>query len=371
MLDVMGVINLGNEQDSLKELTYFRNQASVPFGGRYRLIDFTLSNMVNSGVRDIAILTMKKYRSLMDHLGTGKDWELDRKRGGLFILPPSYYYTDQEYLGDLQNFYEHLDFLLRGNQQYVIITGGSIVANIDYRPIFYFHQQNESDITLIYKEIENSALQTGLKKIGVDEEGRVVKITDENGSFSDRKKVYMDMMIMKKSLLLNLIESCAKNRKCNLLKDGIISNLDELKVYGYPYKGYMANINSINSYYQHSLQLISENAWKELFYQPRLIYTKIKNEPPAKYLENSSVRNSLIVNGSVIEGRVENSIIFRGVKVGKGAYIKNSIILQKSDIGENAIIENAILDKKVKVMANKEIRGTLENPYVVPKRLTI
>ena len=371
----MGVINLVSEKDNLEELTYYRSQAAVPFGARYRLIDFALSNMVNSGIADIAVLTSNKYRSLIEHLGTGKDWDLERKKGGLFILPPLYNYSPDSGQGDLQNFYQHLDFFLRGNQSYVVVSAGNIVSNIDYRPALHFHRQINADITILYKENDNTN-DCNLPKVAMDENRKILDI-DKNFNIryayasSNVNKVFIKTFIINKDLLLSFINDCAGKSGCNLVTDSIIKNINILRIYGFPYYGYMANIDSINSYFRNSMELLINNTWQKLFYQHNFIYTKGKNEPPAKYTKESSVKNSLIANGCIIEGTVINSILFRGVKVNKGAYIKNSILMQRSEIGDNVIIENAILDKRVKVSPYQSLKGRFEKPAVIAKRTSI
>ncbi len=367
MYDVMGVINLGEEHGSLEELTYYRNQASVPFAGKYRLIDFTLSNMVNSGIQDIAILAKNKYRSIMDHLGTGKEWDLDRRRGGLFILPPSFHHSNVK--GDLQFFHQHLEFFIRGHQQYVLISAGHIIANVDYRPAFHFHKQMNADITVIYQDLDNNKELSNWRKIAIDDNGRVRALENKIQTIHS-DKVSMEIFIMEKALLLEMIDTCTQDGECHVI-NSIIKNIEKLHIYGYSYQGYTANIDSIKSYYKHSMDMLSPTIWQDLFYQPRLIYTKAKNDPPARYLADSNVTHAFIGNGCKIEGKVENSILFRGVKIHKGAYIKDSIIMQNSEIGENAVIEHAILDKRTVITSGKHVIGEPDQPFVVSKRMRI
>lgn len=369
MVDVMGVINLGNEQDSLNQLTYYRNEASIPFGGSYRLIDFALSNMVNSGIQDIAIFTLNNYRSLMDHLGTGDDWDLDRKRGGLFILPPSFNYLEKEYKGDFRSFDDHLDFFNRGKSKYILISGGNLVCNIDYRPAFKFHEQMNADITVLYKKITKNDFLSKWYKITTNQNNKVLSIKN---NAADSNKISLEIYIIDKKLLFNLIKMNKKINKYDFLQDGIINNLDTLKVYGYQIDAYVAKIDSVKSYYKNSMNLLNTEVWNNLFNNSsRLIFTKANNEPPVKYFDKSIVTNSLIANGCVIEGKVENSILFRGVKVHKEAYIKNSIVMQNCVIGENSIIINAILDKEVRISSSKTIKGEEKLPLILPKKLVI
>lgn len=364
----MGVINLCNEQDSLNQLTYYRNEASIPFGGSYRLIDFSLSNMVNSGIQDIAIFTLSNYRSLMDHLGNGGDWDLDRKHGGLFILPPSYKNSEMGYKGDILNFENHLDFFNRGNSKYILISGGNLVSNIDYRPALQFHKETNADITILYKKLTKNDLLSKWYKITTNQDNRIVSIKN-NASYSN--KISLETYIIEKKLLLSLIKAIRKTNKNDFLQDGIIDNLDTLKVFGYLVDDFVAKIDSVKGYYKNSMNLLNEDVWNNLFNHSRLIHTKTNNEPPVKYSDNSEVVNSLIANGCIIEGKVENSILFKGVKVHKEAYIKNSVIMQNCDIGENSVIINSILDKDVKISPWKIIKGEEKLPLILPKKLII
>ncbi|TCS81079.1 glucose-1-phosphate adenylyltransferase subunit GlgD [Tepidibacillus fermentans] len=371
MEEVMGVINLSNDRDQLNELTFHRSSASVPFGGRYRLIDFTLSNMVNSGIRDVSVFISNKYRSLMDHLGTGAEWDLDRKRGGLFILPPSFEHTSSPFKGDLQHFQDHIDFFYRGQQKYVILTGGNLVANMDFRPAFEYHQVSGADITVIYKKLDPDLDDDqSYRKMEIDEHRRIITIENESNRLKSNKSS-LEIYIIEKQLLLDMIHTNTENGKYDFLQHCIIDNLHQLKIFGFEHKGYAVKIDSIESYYRHNLKLLSESHWHNLFSEPGPIYTKTKDEPPAKYLDGAEVSNSIVANGCLIEGKVENSILFRGVKVHKGAIIKNSIIMQKSEIGENTIIENVILDKEVFISPERKLIGTKDKPLVLGKKSMI
>ncbi|WCK52696.1 glucose-1-phosphate adenylyltransferase subunit GlgD [Aneurinibacillus sp. Ricciae_BoGa-3] len=367
MDQVMGVINLGNEFNTLNELTKNRCCASIPFGGRYRLIDFVLSNMVNSGIQDVAVFALENYRSLMDHLGTGKEWDLARKRGGLFILPPALDIADGGFKGDLQNFVSHLDYFHRGSQKYVLITGSNILCNIDYRQPFLFHQNVGADITVLYKQVQSQVGYTKCRQMEVRDDGWIESIEECPGT-KDTGSVSMEMYIIEKSLLIDIIQSCVSRGKYEFVTDGIIKNLPKLKVYGYEHLGYTAAVHTVRDYYVNSMNLLKPEVWKDLFFQRSLIYTKVKDEPPAKYAASSKVENSLVANGCVIEGTVENSILFRGVTVKKGAYIKDSIVMQHSVIKENARLENVIIDKDVSLTGGRTLFGDTDTPLVIPKR---
>lgn len=369
MKRMMGVINLVNEPDDLEELTYSRCVASVPFGSRYRLIDFTLSNMVNSGIENAAVFTQHKYRSLMDHLGSGKEWDLDRKRGGLFILPAILHETTGMSRGDLFQFYSHRDYFYRGREEYVVISRSHIVCNIDYNTVLDFHLEKDADVTVIYTKTASDEYAKH-RRLAVKDDGQVTVIEDYSGRLRT-DNVSMETYVMSKELLLDMVESCLAQGYDHLVRDGIMKNIGKLRVYGYLHEGYTGIVNTIQSYYKHSMMLLNPKVWRELFFQKNLIYTKVKDEPPARYAENAHARNSLIANGCVIEGKVENSILFRGVKIRKGAYVKNSIILQNCEIEENVIIENAILDKDVFISRGRVLTGDKQAPFIASKTKVI
>lgn len=365
MNEIMGVINLDYEHDYLNELTYFRCPAAVPFAGKYRIIDFILSSMVNSKITDVGIFARRKYRSLLDHLGKGKSWGLDRARGGLFILPPDWNDPTDISKGDLQHFHNNLDFFHRGRAEYVVISGSRHVCHVNFQDVLQHHQKNLHDITLIYtKEPEPIESNNVCSRLSINEEGRVYDIHND----LNNRNVYMEMFLLKKDLLLELVQYCIAHGASNLFYDGIKRKLQEYYVGAYEYSGYHAVISSIESYYKHSLNLLNREVFQCLFNDSQVIYSKAKDETPVKYLGCSNVHNSLIANGCIIEGTVENSILFRGVRVHKGARIVNSIILPKCVVEENTVLENVILDKDVFISKNRTIIGAQEKPFVVAKR---
>ena len=371
MNNVMGIINNALDESFLDKLTGHRSLASVPFGSRYRLIDFPLSNMVNSGITNVGLLLQTKYRSLMDHIGFGKAWDLDRKRNGLFILPPSHIYqANRAYKGDLQNFASNIDYIKRSDQEYVIITSPNVVANIDYRDAFEFHVENENDITIMYRELDVFRRDTTYTVINTDDNDRIIdmKVNPRKNYY---KKISMQRYIMKKELLLDIIDECISKGEWDFVKNAIIGNLDSLNVYGYPFHSYASVINSINGYYKSNLELLKPNVWQDIFLKNGPIYTKPKDESPTAYKNGVKAKNILTANGCDIRGNVKNSILFRGVKVHPGAVIKNSIIMQKSEIEEGASLENVILDKGVKVTANKSLKGDTNLPMIIAKNTLI
>ncbi|RWZ58716.1 glucose-1-phosphate adenylyltransferase subunit GlgD [Halobacillus fulvus] len=362
---IAGIINLDHEQDLLDELTYFRCGAAVPFGGRYRMIDFAISNMANSRIESVAVFARRKYRSLMDHLEQGKAWDLDRKRGGLFILPPDWNDPTDISRGDLQHFHNNIDFVNRALADYILVSGSQNICNIDFQEVLSEHKNSGADVSVIYTKVDELYPEFNLAhKLDVDGNGRVTSIHNDHNN----KNVYMDMYLISKDLLSELIEQCIAHGGSHFFLDGIKSRLEDLHVHAYEYKGAHALINSVESYYRNSSKLLEADEHDSLFKEDAPIFTKVKNEAPAKYLPTSNVSNTLVANGCVIEGEVEDSILFRGVKVGEGAVIRNSIIMQRCEIEPNAVLENVILDKDCRISEGRTLIGAPEKPFVLPKR---
>lgn len=365
---IAGIINLDYEQDGLDELTYFRCGAAVPFAGRYRMIDFTISNMINSKIESIAVFARRKYRSLMDHLEHGKAWDLDHKRGGLFILPPDWNDPTDISKGDLQHFHNNLDFINRALADYILVTGSRNICNINFQDVLKEHKQSNADVTVVYKRVDKLYPEHRLAhKLTLDENNRVVDIHNDHKS----KNIYMEMYLVKKSFMHMLIEESIAHGYTNLFLDAIKTKLHTIHIHAYEYKGVHALINSVESYYRNSTMLLNEERYDELFIEGSPIFTKVKDEAPVKYLKDANVVNTLVANGCIISGHVEDSILFRGVKVGKGAIIKNSIIMQRCDIDSGVVLENVILDKDCKISSGRRLVGAKEKPFVVAKRTTM
>ncbi|MGE7602866.1 glucose-1-phosphate adenylyltransferase subunit GlgD [Peribacillus sp. NPDC097675] len=364
MENVLGIINLINEKQHLKELTAHRNVASVPFGGRYRLIDFTMSNFIHADVSKVAVFPKEKYLSVMDHLGSGKEWNLDRRSGGLFILPPIH--PDETVTGDMKQFYDHLSFFERAEADTVIISPGCHVCKLDFNEVLAYHKKEKADITVVYKDYVGKSIEKPIyHKCSVSSDGAITDISfftiPQPGDH-----VCLETFIISKSLLVNLIKSCVANGEYDFLKDAVKANLHRLTVKGYHFNGDMPFIHSIESFHSSNMNFLNPSVIRTFFGDTWDVYTKIKNEAPAKYTQSSKVTNSLIANGCNIEGTVENSILFRGVKVKKGAVVKNSIIMQKGEIEEGAVVENIITDKEVIITRDKEIIGP-QQPTVIKK----
>lgn len=330
---MLGVIDATTFFEEQKELTHHRSVAAIPFGGRYRLIDFVLSNMVNSGIRSVAVFPKYQYRSLMDHLGSGKNWDLNRKRDGLFFFPSPRLEKPSSGTGLFDLLGANIDFLKRSTQEYALISNGNIIMNMDFEKLLEWHIENGCDISEVH---QNS------KSLGV--------------------------FVVKTELLQELIES--RNKTGYLGIRDVVRDIHSPYNHCYfNYDEYAVMVDSVKSYFSASMDLLNPEIWKKLFLLDRPILTKVKDEPPTRYTKTAVVYNSVVANGAEINGEVENSIISRGVKIAKGAVIKNSIIMQKSQVGENCVIDHAILDKDVRVESGVTISGTKDAPVILRKGL--
>lgn len=366
---MMGVINLIHETDELDKLTQGRCTATVPFGSRYRLIDFTLSNMVNSGINGVGIFVHRRYRSLMDHIGSGKSWDLQHRQSGLFVLPPITDDVQELSRGDLFHFYQNRDYFLRSAPEYVLITRSHMVCNIDYRKVLEYHIEQQADISVVCFHSAKPVLGKA-RKVRMDDHGRITEIQDSYGRMvSDYSN--MEMYLMKKELLMDLVETSLAKGQDHLVRHAILSQLNELKVYGYIHNGFLAVVNTINSYYGNSMRLLEPQVWRSLFSEPAPIFTKVKDGPPARYANDADVSQSIIANGCLIEGKVHNSILFRGVHVHRGAVVEDSIIMQNGVILPNSTVKCSIFDKDVILEAGREVKGVKSGPYLAGKRKVI
>lgn len=360
----LGIINLDENEDKIRELTRNRPLASIPIAGRYRIIDFILSNLTNAGIESIGIFSKMQSRSLMDHLSNGRPWDLNRKIDGLRFFN---FTTTDPCIDDITNFANNIEYLYKAKQEYVIFTSSYMICNIDFRDILRNHIESGYDITMVYKKVEDADKNfCGCESLNIDEEGNIISV-GKNIKNKKNANIGIGIYVMKRELLIHIINECVSTGYHRKVKSYIYNSLDKLKVRSAEFKGYLACLNSLSSYYKVSMDLLDNRINKELFSRERPIYTKTNDEIPAIYSRDCEVKNSIIANGSLIEGTVENSIIFRRVKVSKGAVLKNCIILQNCIIGEDAKLYNIVTDKYVNIGKNKELRGDITIPLVVEK----
>lgn len=368
MNNCLGIINLDENQSRMGELVRYRTLASVPLSARYRVIDFVLSNMANSGIEGIGIFTANKSRSLINHLTNGRPWDLHRKKDGLRVFNFGNY--DPNY-DDVHNFLDNIEFIEQSRREYVLISPSYMICNIDYNEVLRYHKKSKNDISIVYKEVEEADKKfIECEVLNIDNHNRVISI-GENIGREKNAKINMEMYIMKRELFTNIIHECIKTGIHRKIKGYIASNLNKFEVGAFEFDGYLSCINSIKSYFDTNLDILDQNINKELFYNKKPIYTKSQDEPPTQYTDVSLVSNSIIANGSYIEGEVKNCIIGRRVVIGKGAKLENCVIMQNTVIACDAVMDRVIADKGTVVNESQVIKGTDNYPVTIQRAKVI
>ncbi len=366
--NVLGIIFSNAYDEVLPQLTALRTMGSVPFAGRYRLIDFPLSNMVNAGISKVGVITKSNYRSLMDHIGTGKPWDLSRKREGMTLLPPFSFANLGVPAGKADALYGSISYISDSNKDYVLLTDCNIICNMDFSDMIKAHVAKNADITLAYAK-GNPPMIPGSCEFEIDENGKVLSDSLVE-CYTGETNYSLKTMIIGRTLLERLLHE-AHSARIDDFETIIGNNVKHLNVYGYEVKGYVKVLESLQSYYDANMEILKSENRKQLFDAERPFFTKVRDQVPAFYGMESKVSNSLIADGCKIEGEVENSILFRGVTVAKGAKVKNAIIMQDSFVGENASVDSVIFDKKVIVKPNKKLCGDSNYPVYVGKGIVI
>ena len=368
-MNVLGLILAGARGQMLGPLTIKRASAALPICGKYRAIDFTLSNMVNSGISKVGILTQYNPRSLMDHLGSGKEWNLDRKNGGLFILQP-FQSTEKDrlwYRGTADAIFQNMTILRRGRENHVLIASGDHIYKIDFSKVFYEHVKSGADVTIVVKRLDESYDLRQYGIVEIDENNKIVRFEEKpEEPFSNIASLGINFM--NKEFLMELLYANVKDGKYDLVRDIFIPNLGKINFRAYEFKGYWRNIKkSINEYYKVNMDFLKREVREELFYKYGKVYTKLKDLPSPKFTTTAKIKNSIVSDGCIVSGTVEDSILFRNVRVKAGAVVKDSIIMQGCVIEEGARIENAVLDKNVVVRLERDIVGTTQYPAIIEK----
>lgn len=373
MIDALGVITNKPDHLILDTLTKDRNINTIPIGGKYKLIDFPLSNMVNTGLKKIGVMGNHRYKSLVEHLGTGQEWSLNRKNKGLSILHQSNnLFFDSIPQINLMDFQANLEFFEDSNRQDIIISSSHIIANMDYRKVLSFHRKRKADITLIYapKPLESTEPKDDLY-VCLDplQDGRVADFSTDMQDCPSN--LFMDMLIIKRDLLLTILDECKRHSLSWDLMRLLRYNTGRFNIYAFPYKGYYCKINSTKQYFKCNMDLLNPAIKNELFNGEQKIHTNIKDNHPTRYLYGTKVMNSLISSGCQLEGHVDQSIISRKVHVEAGSHIENSIIMNHCHIGKNVTLENVILDRNVVIRDNLVLKGRPDAPIVIGKGHTL
>lgn len=364
--NVLGIVFPNVHDELMAEMTTVRSMGSLPFLSRYRLIDFSLSNLVNAGIAKVGIVTKANYQSLMDHLGTGKAWDLDRKNGGLFFLPP---YSNNEakiYKGHVDGLFGAMNFLKHSSEEYVVLCDADVITNFDLSDMLNSHIKSGAGVTVAYKRGKLPQNHNDIMTFSLDGD----KIVDIAFAAKGQEDCLysLDITIMSREKLIEIVEMGYERNYTSLARDIFQCYFKELDMHGYEVKPYAAVMDSPESYAKISAEILNNTeVRRELFCKKRPVFTKTRDDMPTIYGLDSKVSNSLIADGCVIEGTVKNSILFRGVKVQKGAVVENSIVMQDVIVNENAHLEYVTVDKKVQVGVGKTLIGSEIYPIYVRK----
>ncbi|MBQ6812593.1 MAG: glucose-1-phosphate adenylyltransferase subunit GlgD [Agathobacter sp.] len=374
--EALGVIFPNSYDGLVPELVKERSVGSVPFASRYRLVDFVISSMARAGIDNISLIARENYLSLMDHLGSGREWDLARKNGGLNIIPPYAQKEIKVYNGRVEALESIKSFLVEQKEKYVVLSDANFAANINFGDIISKHKKSGADITAVYRKQE---IPENFKKtLGtnhdlyytLDLDGNRIKQLFVNSKRDGEVNFSMNIYVIDRELLIRLIDEAYVLGFTCFERDVIAPQIDMLDVQAYCYEGYVAHIHDMKSYFDENMRLLEEDNLKGLF-GPGQIYTKIRDDNPTRYIKGAKVSNVMAADGCVIEGEVENSVLFRGVKVGKGAKVKNCVLMQDTVVGENATLEYVVTDKDVTITSGKALAGTDTFQVFVAKAQTV
>jgi glucose-1-phosphate adenylyltransferase len=353
----VGMILAGGNSYLMRELSNKRAIAAMPVAGSFRAIDFALSSMSNSNVQKVAVLTQYNSRSLNQHLSSSKWWDFGRKQGGLFVFPPmvtsdhNYWYR-----GTADAIHQNLDFLKECHEPYVIIASGDGVYKIDYAKVLEYHIAKKADITVVCKDVPGTEDVTRFGLLKMNEDGRIIQF-DEKPMTASSHTISCGIYVIRRRQLIELIERSILEGRYDFVKDVLIRYKDVKRIYGYKTKEYWSNIASVESYYKTNMDFLNKEVRDYFFHEYPDVHSKVDDNPPAKYNSGSKVKNSLIANGSIINGEVDNSVIFKNVFVGENCVIKNSIVLNDVYLGDNVYLENCIVESRDTIRANSRYVG--------------
>ena len=374
--NALGIIFPNSYDNLVPELVTERLMASIPFASRYRMVDFILSSMVNCGIGNVSIIVRKNYHSLMDHLGSGREWDLTRKNGGLNIVPPFAEKGVAVYNGRVEALASIIAFLKSQKEKYVVMSDANIAVNFDFKALIDAHIESDADVTVAYKEEPIPAGMMDSPTVSKDlyytlgiEDGRVKKIYI-NSKEPGVQNLSMNIYVIDREFLIDQISTAFVRGYVYFERDILAPQISELNVQAFKFDGYVARISDMKSYFDENMKLLDDENLDGLF-AGNSIYTKIRDDNPTRYINGASAKNIMAADGCVIEVEVEDSILFRGVKIAKGAKVKNCVLMQGTVIEAGADIEYVITDKNVTITANKELKGTDSFPVYVAKHQVV
>ena len=363
----MGIINLEESEKNIRSLTKFRPLATVPVAGRYRMIDFVMSGMVNAGIKLVSVFANKATRSLPDHIGNGKPWDLDRKTDGLFLFNNNLLGGSVDRDGG-SGYASHIEFLNKANCDNVIVCSSYMVCNIDLEVVGEYFEESGADIVAVYKKINNGEtafLNCDAYKM---DQNNLIKSAYKNIGIENDLNISMEMFVMKKKTLSEILYKAVSDGVSKNFKKYLYENMSGYTVKGFEFTGYLSCVNSIDSYYRTNMNMLELNVLGELFNKKAPVYTKTKDSPPTQYVAGSNVKHSIVADGTIIKGEVTNSIISRSVVIEEDVKIDGCIILQNAVVKKGSNLTNVIVDKGVVVDANTFVNCPLQYPLVLEKK---
>lgn len=363
--NVVGIIVCNMHDELLSEITASRTLGSVPFGGRYRLIDFALSNMANSGIKDVGVVPSRNYQSLLDHVGSGQEWDMARKNGGLSVLPP-YGRQSGVYRGRMEALAGIQEYIKKSPAETVVLSDSDVVANIDLAPVLKQHRDTGADITLIYKNTEVFPKRRDCTALFFGPDGRLADLSIGE-ELSGKQNIYLDIAIIKKPLLDRLIAESVSRDERSFVRFVLMGKCRVLNIRGYCFEGWSNKMAGLTNYLEANLALLRPEVRASLFPADRPIYTRVRDEVSAKYGSEAEISNSLVTDGCVIEGKVEGSVLFRGARVEKGAVVRGCVLMHNTVVGAGAVLEHVITDKNVVISPGERLSGSERYPMYLPK----
>ncbi len=355
-MKAVGIILAGGNNSRAQEMTKKRALAAMPIAGSYRCIDYALSSMTNSHIKKVAVLTQYNSRSLNEHLSSSKWWDFGRKQGGLYLFTPML--TEDNnfwYRGTADAIYQHITFLKRSHEPYVIISSGDCVYKIDFNKVLDYHVKKNADITVVCKEMPEGTDFTRYGVIKMDEDDRILSY-EQKPETADSNIISAGIYVFRRRQLIEMLEKSAGEGRYDLVNDVLIPYMEEKTICGYMMEEYWSNIASVDSYYETNMDFLKPEV-RKFFNASPAVYSKVDDLAPAKYNQGADVKNSLIASGCILNGSVENSILFKKVFVGNNCVIKNSIILNEVYIEDNAYIENCIIESRGTIEAGERLVG--------------
>ncbi|MBR3539356.1 MAG: glucose-1-phosphate adenylyltransferase subunit GlgD [Eubacterium sp.] len=365
----IGIILAGGNSSRMEELSAKRAVAAMPVAGCYRAIDFALSNMSNSHIQRVAVYTQYNSRSLNEHLNSSKWWDFGRKQGGLYIFTPTITTTNSYwYKGTADALYQNINFLKDAHEPYVVIASGDGIYKLDYNKVLEDHIAKGADITIVTKDLspeEDDISRFGVVKLG---DNNRVEDFEEKPIVAETGTVSIGVYVIRRRQLIELLEACAAEGRTDFVKDILIRYKNVKKINAYRLESYWRNVGSVDSYYRTNMDFLKRDVRDYFFRQQPGVYTKVEDLPPAKYNSDAVATNSLIASGCIINGTVENSVLFKKVYVGNNCVIKNSIILNDVHIGDNCYLENCIIESRDTIRANTVHTGEAGKPKIIVEK---